>query len=263
MILAKRPRSDDTMTQRRGSRQRPRPPGPRREGLRPPTNKLSDWLTNRKRTTTECATRHFGVQPGILDHHQHSALNVSGQTKAYVVETSEGWQYPPPVCNITKARPGRTQGGAAAIKSTIWRVTPKPPFADPSVLHHRNPWLGPNETHASDWMVALVRLSGIWDFLKNLLLHTSPRCCAQSDPNRCRKIVRSLTANSDREKSVNFVSRWRQDAKTLGVGEAGFTRMAITLQPNETITPKSVHPCMDSACGHMKGDLATGHLVAL
>ena len=58
LILAKRPRSDDTMTLRRGSRQRPRPPGPRREVLRSPTNKLSsDWLTpkmdhNRVHNTT-------------------------------------------------------------------------------------------------------------------------------------------------------------------------------------------------------------------
>ncbi len=125
--------------------------------------------------------------------------------------------------NIPKARPDRPQGGAAAIKSTKWRVTPRPSVAEPSVLHHRNPWLGPNKMHASDRGVALARFSGILDFLKNLLLHTSPRFFARSDPNRCRKILWSPTANSDREKSRNFQSRWRRDAKTLGVGEAGFT----------------------------------------
>ena len=44
--------------------------------------------------------------------------------------------------------------GSSSFKSTEWPVTPKPSVADPSVLHHRNPWLGPNETHASDRMVA-------------------------------------------------------------------------------------------------------------
>ncbi|XDV45279.1 hypothetical protein PO909_013399 [Leuciscus waleckii] len=113
--------------------------------------------------------------------------------------------------------------GSSSFKSTEWPVTPKPSVADPSVLHHRNPWLGPNETHASDQMVALARFSGIWDFPKNLLLHSSPGSFAQSDPNRCRKILWSLTADSDREKSRNFDSRWRRDAKTSAVGEAGFT----------------------------------------
>lgn len=113
--------------------------------------------------------------------------------------------------------------GSSSFKSTKWLVTPKASVADPSVLHHRNPWLGPNETHASDWRVALARFSGILDFLKNLLLHSSPGPFAQSGPNRCRKILWSLTANSDRKKSGNFDSRWRRDAKTLAVGEAGFT----------------------------------------
>jgi hypothetical protein len=111
----------------------------------------------------------------------------------------------------------------SSFKSTKWLVTPKPSVADPSVLHQRNPWLGPNETHASDWGVALARFSGISDFAENLLLHSSHGLFAQSDPNRCRKILWSLTANSDRVKSRNFRSRWRRDAKTLAVGEAGFT----------------------------------------
>jgi len=130
---------------------------------------------------------------------------------------------PRPVDNITKARADRPQGGAAAIKSTKRLVTPEPCVADPNALHHRNPWLGPDETDASDWMVALARFSGIWDFVKNLLLHTSPRPFARSDPNRRRKILWSLTASSDGEKSRNFYSLRRRDAKTLGVGEAAFS----------------------------------------
>jgi len=188
------------MMQRRGSRQRPRPPGPRREGLRSPANKhSSDWLTpkmdhNRVPSTTLwSATWDFGSSTFCpKSERADQSVRRRGLKLRGMVEPARYY-------NITKARPDRPQGGAAAIKSTKWPVTPRPSVADPSVLHHRNPWLGPNKMHASDWGVALARFSGIWDYVKNLLLHTSPRFFARSDPNRCRKILWSLTANRDRE----------------------------------------------------------------
>ena len=158
--------------------------------------------------------------------------------------------------NITKAGPPDGPG-------TKWLVAPKPHAAEPSVLYHRNPWLEPSETHASDSKVALAKFSGIWDFVKNLLLHTSPRSFARSGPNQCRKILWSLTVRPDRKKSGNFDSAWRRQAETYGLGEAGSARTAIALGRNETISPKPVHPCTGSVWGQARKDAVNGHLVAL
>lgn len=44
---------------------------------------------------------------------------------------------------------------------------------------------------------------------------------------------------------------------------AEFAKMAITLERNEIVSPKSAHLCTGSVRGGVKSGTATGHLVAL
>ncbi len=111
---------------------------------------------------------------------------------------------PSPVCNVTEPRPDRPEGGSAATESTASLITPKRLVAEPSALCHRNPWLEPNERQVSDWLVAQTKFSAILDFVENLLLQTSTRHLAQSDPQQRRKILWSLTVNNHPKKEISI-----------------------------------------------------------
>lgn len=123
-----------------------------------------------------------------------SALVSQGDLKRW------GTVGPSPVCNVTEPRPDRPDGGSAAAESTASLVTPKRFVAEPRASCHRNPWLEPNERQVSNWQVALAKFSAILDFVENLLLQTSTRYLAQSEPKQHRKILWSLTVNNHPKK---------------------------------------------------------------
>ncbi len=163
-----------------------------------------------------------------------------------------GMVVPSPVCNVTEPRPDRPEGGSAATESTASLITtPKRLVAEPSA--YVIGILGSSRREAG---LGLARRSGrnfqlFWILLKTYFCKLAPGIWPSPNPQQRRKILWSLTVNNHPKKG-NFHSPWRGDLKTFEGRVAEVAKMAITLERNEIISPKSAHLCMGSVCGQAK-----------
>ncbi len=102
-----------------------------------------------------------------------------------------------------KARPYRLIGGATEQNtrfSDILAIARKPIVENSKTLHFWNPWVNRMKMAISDFICAWIVFSAILKFVQNLLLRTSPRFFARSEPNHCRNVLCQVNINNYRKK---------------------------------------------------------------
>ncbi len=102
--------------------------------------------------------------------------------------------------SLSNSQPNWPIGGAIATTDAKRLVTPKPLVVDSNVLYPCNPGLNQNKMAISDFISAETFLPAILKYVQNLLLRTSPRFFAQSEPNHCRNVLWRVNINNYRKK---------------------------------------------------------------
>ncbi len=76
--------------------------------------------------------------------------------------------------------------------------------------------------------------------IRNVLLRTSPRFFAQSDPNHCRNVLWKVNINYYRKK-LTFPLNIAMGPQNVRKSRAMFTKKIIALEQNEISSPNLIH----------------------